>query len=127
MSHSPFLMAVYTVTYIVPSARKREIPITEDMAAVLTALLAESKCEYVFTSLHDHSQPLSAHTLADQHRTIMATCSLKIPVLLSVYHSLDCGTELNEVGNGDLVVRFLLPRPSRVLELVAIEKLSPFA
>ena len=57
------------------SARKREIHITEDMAAVLTALLAESKCEYVFTSLHDHSQPLSAHTLADQHRTIMATCS----------------------------------------------------
>src|SRR5262249_20974655 len=51
------------------SARKREIPITEDMAVVLTALLAESKCEYVFTSLHDHSQPLSAHTLADQHRT----------------------------------------------------------
>ena len=45
------------------------------MAAVLSALLAESKCEYVFTSPHDHCQPLSANTLADQHRAIMHTCS----------------------------------------------------
>jgi integrase len=57
------------------AARRRDIPITEDMAAVLSALLAKSKCEYVFTSLHDHSQPLSANTLADQHRAIMETCS----------------------------------------------------
>ena len=34
--------------------RRRDIPITEDMAAVLMKLLAESKCEYVFTSLHDN-------------------------------------------------------------------------
>jgi integrase len=57
------------------AARRRDLPITEDMAAVLSALLAKSKCEYVFTSLHDHSQPLSANTLADQHRAIMETCS----------------------------------------------------
>ena len=29
----------------------------------------------MFTGLQDHSQPLSVNTLADQHRTIMATCS----------------------------------------------------
>jgi hypothetical protein len=45
------------------------------MAAVLSGLLAQSKCEYVFTSLHDHSVPLSVNTFADQHRTIMETCS----------------------------------------------------
>jgi integrase len=56
-------------------ARKRDIPITEDMAAVLSALLAESKCEYVFTSFHNRSEPLSANTLADQHSAIMETCS----------------------------------------------------
>ena len=57
------------------AARRRDIPITEDMAAVLSVLLAESKCEYLFTSLHDHSEPLSANTLADQHRAIMETCT----------------------------------------------------
>lgn len=57
------------------SARKRDIPITEDMATALTALLAKSKCEYVFTSLHDRSKRLSANTLADQHRAVMKTCS----------------------------------------------------
>lgn len=57
------------------AARRRDIPIGEAMAVVLRALLVESKCEYVFTSLHDHSQPLSANTLADQHRVIMETCS----------------------------------------------------
>jgi len=57
------------------SARKRDIPITDDMAAVLGTLLAESKCEYVFTSLQDHSQPLSANTLADQHRKVIRTCT----------------------------------------------------
>jgi len=55
-------------------ARRREIPITADMAAVLFNLLAQSKCEYVFTSLHDHSVPLSVNTLANQHRSIMRTC-----------------------------------------------------
>ena len=57
------------------SARRRDIPVTEDMAAVLVKLMAQSKCEYVFTSLNDHSQALSVNTLADQHRAIMETCS----------------------------------------------------
>ena len=57
------------------SARRRDLCITEDMAAVLLKLLAESKCEYVFTSLHDHGKPLSVNTLADQHRVIVKTCS----------------------------------------------------
>jgi integrase len=56
-------------------ARRRDIPVTENMAAVLLSLLAQSKCEYLFTSLHDHSSQLSVNTLADQHRTIMQTCS----------------------------------------------------
>ena len=55
-------------------ARRREIPISTDMAPVLFGLLAQSKCEYVFTGLHDHSAPLSVNTFADQHRTIMETC-----------------------------------------------------
>jgi len=54
--------------------RRRDIPITEDMAAVLLKLLAESKCEYVFTNLHDHSAPLSANTLANQHRSLKRSC-----------------------------------------------------
>jgi integrase len=56
-------------------ARRREIPISADMATVLLSLLTQSKCEYVFTSLHNHSVPLSVNTLADQHRTIRETCS----------------------------------------------------
>ncbi|HWY69576.1 MAG TPA: tyrosine-type recombinase/integrase [Terriglobales bacterium] len=56
-------------------ARRRTISITEEMAAVLFELLKQSKCEYVFTSLQDRTQPLSANTLADQHRVIMETCS----------------------------------------------------
>lgn len=55
-------------------ARRRDLPITEDTAAVLTGLRAESKCEHVFTSLRDHSQPLTGNTLANQHRAIMKTC-----------------------------------------------------
>lgn len=54
--------------------RRRDLPITEDMAAVLVELLAASKCEYVFTSLHDHSAPLSANTLANQHRSLKGSC-----------------------------------------------------
>jgi integrase len=57
------------------TSRRRDIPISEDMAAVLSGLLMESKCDYVFTGLHDHSQPLSANTLADQHRGVMEMCS----------------------------------------------------
>ena len=56
-------------------ARRRDIPITENMAAVLLSLLAQSKCEYLFTSVHNHSAPLSVNTLADQHRIIVETCS----------------------------------------------------
>jgi len=38
--------------------RRRDLPITEDMAAVLMSLKAQSKCQHVFTSPHDHTQPL---------------------------------------------------------------------
>jgi integrase len=55
-------------------ARRRDIPITENMAEVLRNLLAQSKCQYVFTG-HDHSGPLSVNTLADQHRAVMETCN----------------------------------------------------
>jgi integrase len=56
-------------------ARRRDIPISSDMAGVLLSLLSQSKCEYVFTSLHAHSVSLSVNTLADQHRSIMKTLS----------------------------------------------------
>ena len=55
--------------------RRRDLPITEGMAVALLALRAQSKCQHVFTSLQDHSEPPSANTLADQHRAIMRTCS----------------------------------------------------
>ena len=57
------------------TARRRALPITEEMAGVLIKLMKESECEYVFTSLHNHGHPLSVNTLADQHRTIMKTCT----------------------------------------------------
>src|SRR5207302_8242286 len=56
-------------------ARNRSIPITADMATVLRKLMAQSECEFVFTSLRDHSNSLSANTLANQHRIIMKTCN----------------------------------------------------
>lgn len=40
-------------------------------------LLTQSKCQYVFTSLQDRTQPLSVNTFADQHRTVMETCSFR--------------------------------------------------
>jgi integrase len=55
--------------------RRRDLPITENMAAVLLSLKAQSKCQHVFTSLQDRKEPLSVNTLADQHRTIMETCN----------------------------------------------------
>jgi integrase len=55
--------------------RRRDLPITESMAAVLLALKAQSKCQHVFSSLHDRTQALSVNTLAAQHRTIMETCT----------------------------------------------------
>jgi integrase len=55
--------------------RRRDLPITENMAAVLLSLKSQSKCQHVFTSLHDRTQQLSVNTLADQHRTIMETCT----------------------------------------------------
>jgi integrase len=55
--------------------RRRDLPITENMAAVLLSLKGQSKCQHVFTSLQDRKEPLSVNTLADQHRTIMETCS----------------------------------------------------
>jgi integrase len=57
------------------TVRRRDIPVTENMAGVLLKLLAESKCEYVFTSQRDDKRPLSANTLSAQHRTIIQTCS----------------------------------------------------
>jgi integrase len=47
-------------------SRKRELPITAEMRAVLLPLLDESQCQYVFTSLTDRTQPLSPWTLEDQ-------------------------------------------------------------
>jgi integrase len=56
-------------------ARRRVLCITENMGVVLIKLVAESRCEYVFTSLRDHGKPLSMNTLANQHRAIKKTCT----------------------------------------------------
>jgi len=55
-------------------ARRRTLPITEAMAAVLVKLLSRSACDHVFTSLQDASRPLSCNTLANQHSVIKHTC-----------------------------------------------------
>jgi integrase len=55
------------------AARRRDLPITRQMAIVLRKLISRSECEHVFTALEDHSQPLSKNTLADQHRRVIAT------------------------------------------------------
>ena len=55
--------------------RRRDLPITEDMAAVFSSLRSLSKCQHLFTCLRDRTQPLSGNTLANQHRDIMETCS----------------------------------------------------
>jgi integrase len=55
------------------AARRRDLPITRDMAIVLRKLLSRSECSYVFTAWDDHTQPLSKNTLADQHRRVMGT------------------------------------------------------
>jgi len=51
-------------------ARRRDLPITQPMCVALHRLLAESKCEFVFTSLHDRTAPLSRNTLAAQHQAM---------------------------------------------------------
>ena len=55
------------------AARRRDVPITQDMAVVLHKLLDRSKCECVFTSLEDPKIPLSRNVLGDQHRRMMKT------------------------------------------------------
>jgi len=81
--------------------RRRDLPITEDMAAVLLSLKAQSKCQYVFTSLHDQSQPLSVNTLADQHRTIMETCNFHPDAgLHALRHYAESRTMPNGFGHG---------------------------
>lgn len=55
--------------------RRRDLPITEGMAAVLLSLKGQSKCQYVFRSLQDRTQPLSVNALADRHRIIMEACT----------------------------------------------------
>jgi integrase len=54
-------------------ARRRDIPITKDMAVVLHQLLDASKCESVFTSPDDPNVPLSRNTIADQQRRMSKT------------------------------------------------------
>lgn len=83
--------------------RRRDLPITEDMAAVLASLQAESKCEYVFTSLRDHATPLSGNTLANQHRDIMESCSFHPDAGLHALRH----TCLTEVGRHTQNVRAL--------------------
>jgi integrase len=53
-------------------ARRRDLRITRAMMTVLLELLAQSKCDHVFTSLRDSGKPLTADTLATQHRMVVA-------------------------------------------------------
>jgi integrase len=55
------------------SSRRRDLPIMQDMAVVLHRLLAESKCDHVFTSPIDHAVPLSENCLQSQHHAIKGT------------------------------------------------------
>lgn len=104
---------------------------TEDMAAELTGLRAESKCEYLFTSLRDHSQPLTRNTLANQHRAIMKTCrfhpdaglhALRHPCLTEVGRYTQNPKALQRfAGHAQIqtTMRHIHPDQSDVLEMVA--------
>jgi len=98
---------------------------------VVNALLAKYKCEYVFTSLHDHSQPLSANTLADQHRAILKTCSFHPDAgLHALRHTFltEAGRHTQNVralqklaGHSriEITMRYIHPDQEDVLEIVA--------
>jgi integrase len=48
------------------TARRREIPVTQEMAVALHGLIAKSQCEHVFTSPENPKVALSKNTIADQ-------------------------------------------------------------
>jgi len=47
-------------------ARKRKLLVDGEMKEVLERLIAESKCDYVFTNPHDHSRPLAPWVIENQ-------------------------------------------------------------
>jgi integrase len=53
-------------------ARRRDLQITRAMVNVLHDLLKQSECEHLFTALRDPKKPLTANTLANQHRRVIA-------------------------------------------------------
>lgn len=76
------------------SERRRTLPIYgADVHEVLATLLAESKCEHIFTALDDHSKPLPDHIISVQLvRTRKALNFHPDACLHSLRHS--CLTEL---------------------------------
>ncbi|MGA7225942.1 MAG: tyrosine-type recombinase/integrase [Candidatus Acidiferrales bacterium] len=56
--------------------RERMLPVNREMCNAIVALLARSRCAYLFTALGDATRPLSAWTLEDQLRRTRTTLSL---------------------------------------------------
>jgi integrase len=56
-------------------ARRRTLHINTEMMAVLTTLLEESQCKFVFTALTDPCHPLSVETLGGQARDMKRKCN----------------------------------------------------
>ena len=56
--------------------RERTLPVNVEMRAAILGLLSRSRCEYLFTSLENPSQPLSPWTLEDQLRRTRTSLKL---------------------------------------------------
>ena len=111
--------------------RLRDLPITEDMAAVLQGLRAQSKCQYVFTSVRNHALPLSVNSLNQQQKGIMKTCRFHPDAGLHALRH----TRLTEVGKHtqnvkalqmyaghsriQTTMKYVHPNQSDILEMVA--------
>jgi hypothetical protein len=97
------------------------------MAQALRRLLAESECEYVFTSLQDRTSKLSANTLANQHRIIKKSCTFNPGAQLHALKHIDRGRQAYAERPGmakislphriETTMRYLHPDQEDLLEI----------
>jgi integrase len=97
-------------------ARRRTLHINTEMMAVLTTLLEESRCKFVFTALTDPCQPLSVETLGGQARDMKRKCNFHADAGLHALRH----TFLTEMGKN--VDVFTLKRIAGHSSIATIEK-----
>jgi len=112
-------------------SRKRKLPITADMRAVLTGSLAQSRCKFVLTCPDSPNRPMSPNTLEDQiRRTREALCLPKDAGLHALRHTfLTRAGKLTQnvkalqlvAGHSNIAttMRYIHPNEGDVFEIVA--------